>query len=179
MPVFEGYFLCFRQKRFSTEQAAEMIIADAADADDNSHLPAASGSEIESEPESKYPDSDTTDEEKLADNAFNDGMVPSRGLRTRGGYRQPENELIRKWPNSPNMKDGELRPVLKQLQQDEDSDPDMDKPLATITNSNKKRFQSFGVLKLNIPQTSLSAKTLDFSSTFQKTLVLLIFLNCF
>ena len=77
------------------------------------------------------------------------------------------------------MKDGELRPVLKQLQQDEDSDPDMDKPLATITNSNKKRFQSFGVLKQNIPQTSLSTKTLDFSSTFQKTLVLLIFLNCF
>ena len=77
------------------------------------------------------------------------------------------------------MKDGELRPVLKQLQQDEDSDPDMDKPLATITNSNKKRFQSFGVLKQNIPQTSLSAKTLDFSSTFQETLVLLIFLNCF
>ena len=96
MPVFEGYFLCFRQKRFSTEQAAEMIIADAADADDNSHLPAASGSEIESEPEPKYTDSDTTDEEKLADNAFNGGMVPCRGLRTRGGYRQPENELIRK-----------------------------------------------------------------------------------
>ena len=74
-----------------------MIIADADDADDDdSDLPADSGSEIEFESESEYTDSDTTDEEELADNAFNDGMVPCRGLRTRGGYRQPENELIRK-----------------------------------------------------------------------------------
>ena len=51
MPVFKRYFLCFRRKRFSAEQAAEMIIADAADADDgDSDLPADSGSEIESEP---------------------------------------------------------------------------------------------------------------------------------
>ena len=36
------------------------------------------------------------------------------------------------------MKDGESRPVLRQVQQDDDSDPDMGKPLATIANSNKK-----------------------------------------
>ena len=63
-------------------------------------------------------------------------MVPCRGL-TRGRYRRPKNELIRKRPNSPNTKDGESRPVLKQVRQDDDSDPDMDEPLATITNSNK------------------------------------------
>ena len=34
-------------------------------------------------------------------------MVPCQGLRTRGGYRRPKNEIIRKRPNSPNMKDGE------------------------------------------------------------------------
>ena len=65
-------------------------------------------------------------------------MVPCRGLRTRSGYRRPKTELIRKRPNSPNMKDSELRPALKQVQQDDDSDPDMDEPLATISNSNKK-----------------------------------------
>ena len=65
-------------------------------------------------------------------------MVPCRGLRTRGGYRRPKNELIRKRPNSRNMKDGELRPVLKQVRQDDDSDRDMDEPLATLANSNKK-----------------------------------------
>ena len=63
-------------------------------------------------------------------------MVPCRGL-TRGRYRRPKNELIRKRPNSPNTKDGESRPVLKQVRQDDDSDPDKDEPLATITNSNK------------------------------------------
>ena len=116
-----------------------MIIADADDADDDdSHLPADSGSEIEFESEFEYTDSDTTDEEELADNVFNDGMVPCRGLRTRGGYRQPKNELIRKRANSPNMEDGESRPVLKQVQQDDDSDLDTDKPLATIANSTKK-----------------------------------------
>ena len=74
--VFEGFFLCFRQKRLSDDQAAETIIAGAADADDdNSDLPADSRSEIESGSESEYTDSDTTDEEELADNAFNDGMV--------------------------------------------------------------------------------------------------------
>ena len=62
-----------------------MIIVDADD--DDSDLPADSGSEIESE--SEYTDSDTTDEEELADNVFNDGMIPCRGLRTRGGYRRP------------------------------------------------------------------------------------------
>ena len=36
------------------------------------------------------------------------------------------------------MKDSELRPALKQVQQDDDSDSDMDEPLATISNSNKK-----------------------------------------
>ena len=55
-------------------------------------------------------------------------MVPCRGLRTRGGYRRLKNELIRKRPDSPNMKDGELRPVLKQFRQNNDSDPDMDEP---------------------------------------------------
>ena len=97
-------------------------------------------------------------------------MFPCQGLRTRGGYRRPKNQLIRKRPNSPNMKDGELRPVLKQAQQDDDSDPDMDEPLATIENSNKKTVPIVW---------SVSAKTLDFSSIFQKTLILLIFLNCF
>ena len=68
-----------------------MIIADAADADDdNSNLPADSGSEIESESESEYAHSDTSDEEELADNVFNDGMVPCRSLRTRGRYRRPK-----------------------------------------------------------------------------------------
>ena len=87
-----------------------MIIADAADADDDdSDLPADSGSEIEFESESEYTDSDTTDEEELADNVFNDGMVPCRGLRTRGGYRRPKNELIRKRPNSPNMEASSTR----------------------------------------------------------------------
>ena len=91
-----------------------MIIADTADADDDdSDLPADSGSEIESESKSKYTHSDTTDEKELADNVFNHGMVPFRGLRTRGGYRQPKNELIRKGPNYLNMKDGESGPVLK------------------------------------------------------------------
>ena len=86
--LFEGFFLCFRQKRFSAEQAVEMIIANAADADDDdSDLPATSGSEIESESESEYTDSDATDEEELAGNIFNDEMVPCRCLRTRGGYR--------------------------------------------------------------------------------------------
>ena len=99
-----------------------MIIADAADADgDDSDLLADSGSEIESESESEYTDSDTTDAEELSDNVFNDGMFPSQGLRTRGGYRRPKNELIRKRPNSPNMKDSESRPVLKQVRQDDDS----------------------------------------------------------
>ena len=111
---FEGYFLCFWKKRFSAEQAAEMIIADDTD-DDDSDLPAYSGPEIDSESESEYTDSDTTDEEELADNVFNDGMVPCRGLRTGGGYRRPKAELIRKRPNSPNMKDGEWRPVLEQV----------------------------------------------------------------
>ena len=37
-----------------------------------------------------------------------------------------------------NMKDGESRPALKQVRQDDDSDPDMDEPLANITNSNEK-----------------------------------------
>ena len=77
------------------------------------------------------------------------------------------------------MKDSELRAVLKQVRQDDDSDPDMNEPLATIPSSSKKKVPIFGVLKQKIPQTSLSTKTLDFSSTFQKTLVLLIFLNCF
>ena len=36
------------------------------------------------------------------------------------------------------MKDGELRPVLKQVRQDDDSDRDMDESLATLANSNKK-----------------------------------------
>ena len=36
------------------------------------------------------------------------------------------------------MKDGESRPALKQVRQDDDSDPDMDEPLANITNSNEK-----------------------------------------
>ena len=36
------------------------------------------------------------------------------------------------------MKDSESRPVLKQVQQDDDSDPDMDEPLVTISKSNKK-----------------------------------------
>ena len=36
------------------------------------------------------------------------------------------------------MKDGKLRPVLKQVQQNDDTDPDMDEPLANIANSNKK-----------------------------------------
>ena len=85
--VFEGYFLCFRQKRFSAEQAAEIIIADADDADDSS-LPGDSGSEIESESECEYTHSDTIDEEEFPDNVFNDGMVPCRGLRTKGGYRR-------------------------------------------------------------------------------------------
>ena len=49
--VFERYFLCFRQKRFSAEQAAEIITADADDADDDSNLPGDSGPEIESEME--------------------------------------------------------------------------------------------------------------------------------
>ena len=94
-----------------------MIIADADDADDDdSDLPADSGSEIEFESESEYTDSDTTDEEELADNVFNDGMVSCWGLRTRGGSREPKNELIRKRLNSPNMKDGESRPVLRQVQ---------------------------------------------------------------
>ena len=115
-----------------------MIIADDAD-DDDSDLPAYSGPEIESESESEYTDSDTTDEEELADNVFNDGMVACRGLRTGGGYRRPKAELIRKRPNSPNMKDGEWRPVLKQVWQDDDSGPDMDEPLATMANSNKKK----------------------------------------
>ena len=78
-----------------------MIIANAADADDDdSDLPATSGSEIESESESEYTDSDATDEEELADNVFNDEMVPCRGLRTRGGYRWLKNELIRKRPEN-------------------------------------------------------------------------------
>ena len=66
-----------------------MIIANAADADDDDSdsEPATSGSEIESESESEYTDSDAIDEEELADNVFNDEMVPCRGLRTRGGYR--------------------------------------------------------------------------------------------
>ena len=116
-----------------------MITADAADADDgDSDLPADSGSEIEYKPEPEYTHSDTTDEEELADNIFNDGMVPCRGLRTRSGYRRPKHELIRKRPNSPNMKDSESRPVLKQVQQDDESDPDMDEPLVTISNSNKE-----------------------------------------
>ena len=137
--AFERYFLCFRQKRFSAEQAAKMITADAADADDgDSDLPADSGSEIEYKPEPEYTHSDTTDEEELADNIFNDGMVPCRGLRTRSGYRRPKHELIRKRPNSPNMKDSESRPVLKQVQQDDESDPDMDEPLVTISNSDKE-----------------------------------------
>ena len=126
-----------------------MIIADAADADDgDSDLfgfwlifyfwPADSGSEIEYKSETEYTHSDTTNEEELADNVFNDGMVPCRGLRTRSRYRRPKNELIRKRSNSPNMKDSESRPVLKQVQQDDDSDPDMDEPLVTISKSNKK-----------------------------------------
>ena len=82
-----------------------MIIADADDADDDdSDLPADSGSEIEFESESEYTDSDTTDEEELADNVFNAGMVPCGGLRTRGGYRQLKNELIRKRANSQTWK---------------------------------------------------------------------------
>ena len=75
------------QKTFSAEQAAKMIIADAADADDDSDLPADSGSEIESESESKQTDSDTTDEEELPANVCNDGMVPCQDSRTRGRYR--------------------------------------------------------------------------------------------
>ena len=132
--VFKGYFFCFRQKRFSAEQAAEMIIGDADD--DDSDLLADSGSEIKSESESKYTDSDTTNEEDLAGNVFNDGTVPCRGLSTRERYRRPKNKLIRKQQNSPNMKDGELRPVLKQVRQKDDNDPDMVKTLATIRNSN-------------------------------------------
>ena len=54
-----------------------MIIADAADANDGDlDLPAHSGSEIESESESKYTHSGTTSDEELADNVFNDGMIP-------------------------------------------------------------------------------------------------------
>ena len=71
-----------------------MIIADGDD--DDSDLPADSGSEIQSESESEYMASDITDEEELADNVFNDGMVPCWGLRTRGRNRWPKNELIRK-----------------------------------------------------------------------------------
>ena len=111
-----------------------MIIGDADD--DDSDLLADSGSEIKSESESKYTDSDTTNEEDLAGNVFNDGTVPCRGLSTRERYRRPKNKLIRKQQNSPNMKDGELRPVLKQVRQKDDNDPDMVKTLATIRNSN-------------------------------------------
>ena len=77
------------------------------------------------------------------------------------------------------MKDGELRPVLKQVGQDDDSDPELDKPLATIANSKKKTVPIARSAEQKIPQASLSSKTLDFSSIFRKTLVLLIFSNCF
>ena len=52
MPLFsKDTSFVLGKKIFSAEQAAEMIIADAADADDgDSDLPADSGSEIESEP---------------------------------------------------------------------------------------------------------------------------------
>ena len=36
------------------------------------------------------------------------------------------------------MKDCESRPALKQVRQDDDIDPDMNEPLATIANSYKK-----------------------------------------
>ena len=108
-------------------------------------------------------------------------MVPCRGLRTKGGYRRPKNELIRKRSNSPNIKDGESRPVLKQVRQDNDSDPDMDEPLATIANSNKKTVPIFWSAEAKDPPNfPFNENSLVFSSTFQKTLVLLIFfLNCF
>ena len=123
--------------------------------------------------------SDTTDEEELPDYVFTDGMVPCRALRTRGGYRQLKDELIRKRPDSPNMKDGELRPVLKQVRQNDDSDPGMDEPWTNYCKQYEKTVPIVWSAEAKDPQTSLSMKTLVFSSTFQKTLLLLIFLNCF
>ena len=55
----------------------------------NDDFPVVSGSDIESETEEEYTESDTTDEDKLEQNAFGTGPITKRrrGRRTRGGIR--------------------------------------------------------------------------------------------
>ena len=81
--------------QYSTEEAAAIIIQVSQDNlfdlydDGNGNFPVGSGSNIGSETEEEYTESNTTDEDELEQNVFGTGPIPKRrrGCQTRGGIR--------------------------------------------------------------------------------------------
>lgn len=63
------------------------MITAKADVEELDEQPVDCVSEIESDTESKYSHSDTTDEEDFNEYVFGISSVPYRGVRTRGGRR--------------------------------------------------------------------------------------------
>ena len=81
--------------QYSTEEAAAFITQVSQDNlfdlydDGNGNFPVGSGSNIGSETEEEYTESNTTDEDELEQNVFGTGPIPKRrrGCQTRGGIR--------------------------------------------------------------------------------------------
>ena len=81
--------------RYSAEEAAAIITQESQDNlfdlsdDGDDDFPVGSGSDIESETQEEYTESDTTDEDELEQNVFGNDPIPKRrrGYRTRGGIR--------------------------------------------------------------------------------------------
>ena len=81
--------------RYSAEEAAAIITQESQDNlfdlsdDGDDDFPVGSGSDIESETQEEYTESDTTDEDELEQNVFGTGPIPKqrRECGTRAGIR--------------------------------------------------------------------------------------------